>query len=418
VARTLAAEAWHTARSQLRRSVLSSLSIGWGVATFVLLAAYGDSMARTLKDAFYAIGPDAIFITPGRTVLQAGGYRAGATVRFSPQDVEYLAQTAPAMGLISPELRMSNRDFAFGPRIHRSTLTGVWPEYGSIAEMRLSEGRWLSPEDQSNRTRVLVLATDLKTSLFGNEPAVGEAVQVDHLSFTVVGVLERKIQRQGDTIANDQAFTPFSSIASVGDARYLSGIVLTPDSPETRAECLDQVRRALSQRHRFHPSDPLAVRIFDVRGELSDYVESGTLGLRLLSLFIGLLTLGVGGVGIMNIMLVSVVARTREVGVAKSVGARNRDIFFQFLAEAMILCLAGGVMGVAMAYALGSVVGPMPLWSAIAYQNTGMGEVTLQISPVHIGIGWFLLTVVALASGLWPAWRAASLDPVEALRHE
>ncbi len=417
--RELLRESWRSARSHLRRSALASLSIGWGVATFVLLNAYGESVAQTVREAFYAIGPEAIFLIPGRVVLRAGGQRAGATVRFTVEDVEYLKQTAPALALISPEARLANRDFAAGPRILRSTLTGVWPDYGEICEARLAEGRWLHPDDQENRARVVVLAADLKQKLFGDEPAAGETIQVAGLNFLVIGVMQRKIQRQGDTVANDQAFTPLSTLATVGEARYLSTIVLTPQpSAESRARCIDQARRALSERHRFHPADPLALRIFDVQKDIGEWVETGTRGLRLVSFFIGLLTLGVGGVGIMNIMLVAVVARTREVGVIKAVGARHRDILWQFLGEALLLCLAGGLLGIILAYLLGLLVGPMPLWSAFSYQNTGMGEVSLRVSPAHMALGWIVLTGVALASGLWPALRAAAADPAEALRHE
>ncbi len=418
LARELLAESWRTARSQPLRSSLSSLSIAWGIATFVLLLAYGDNVATTVLDAFYTFGPDAITVTPGRTVLQAGGQRAGRVLRFTLADIEYLEQTVPALGRISPEVRRPNLDFAAGPRVLRSTLTGVWPEYGAIREVQAADGRWLNPDDQLNRARVLVLGSDLKQRLFGEAPAVGQAVQVHRLQFTVAGVLKRKVQRAGDSGENDQAFVPLSSLASVVDARYLTAIALSPAFPQARVQCVEQVQRALSERHRFHPTDPLALRIWDVRKDVEETVEAAMRGLELLIAFVGLLTLAVGGVGIMNIMLVSVVARTREVGMAKSVGARNKDIFLQFLGESLILVLAGGVAGILLAYLVDWIVGPMPLWSAFAYQNTGVGEVSLKISLPQLALAWFILSVVGVASGLWPALRAASLDPVEALRHE
>ncbi len=410
----LIAESWRTARAHPRRALLASLAIAWGLATLVLLTAYGDSVVRTVREGYHAIGADAIFVIPGRTVLQAGGQRSGSVIRFTVEDIDYLSQTVSSLGEISPEVRHANVDFAVGPRLHRSTLSGVWPSYGVVCEIQLQEGRWLNAADQANRERALVLAAELKDRLFGRESAIGQTVQVGNLQFTVVGVMRRKIQRQGDTILNDQAFTPLSTFAVSADSRYLTTIVLTPVSLEERLRCIDQVKRALSLRHRFHATDPLAVRIFDARRDLGESVE----GLVSISVFIGLLTLAVGGVGIMNIMMVSVVSRTREVGVAKAVGARNRDIFWQFLSEALILCLAGGAVGIGLAYLVGWLVGPMPLWSGFAYQNTGMGEIQVRIAPFHVALGWLLLSVVAVASGLWPALRAASLDPVEALRHE
>jgi len=416
--RDLLFESWLTARSQLRRSVLCSLSIAWGLATFVLMQAYGKSVSETVLEAFYTFGPDAITITPGRTTLQAGGQRAGRQIRFTLDDIEYLRQTAPAVGRISPEILRANLDFAAGARILRSTLVGVWPEYGTIRELPVEDGRWLHPDDEWNRARVLVLAADLKKRLFGDAPAVGQIVQVRRLHFTVVGVLRRRLQRWGDSGDNDRAFLPVSSFTSLADARYLSSIVLAPEFRQLRSSCVEQVRRSLGERHRFHPSDPLALRIWDVRRELEESVEAAMTGLKLLIVGIGLLTLAVGSIGIMNIMLVSVVARSREVGMAKSMGARNRDIFLQFLGESMLLALAGGAGGILLACLIGWMVGPMPLWSAFSYSNTGVGEVSLKISLPQLGLAWLLLAVVGVASGLWPALRAASMDPVEALRRE
>jgi putative ABC transport system permease protein len=415
--RHLLAESWCTARSQPRRSLLAGLSIAWGIATFVLLLAYGDNVSRTVIQAFYAYGPDAILITPGRTVLQAGGLKAGRVLRFTLGDIDYLQQAVPTIGRISPEARRP-LDFSAGTRIRRSTLTGVWPEYGSVRDLQLEAGRWLTPDDEVRRARVVVLAADLKERLFGAAPAVGQTVQVMRAQFTVVGVLRRKAQRVVDAGENDQAFTPLAALSSVAAATRLSAIVLAPEIPPLRVQCVEQVRQALAARHRFHPTDPLAIRVWDVRKAVEEGLEVAMRGLQWLVAFIGLLTLAVGGVGITNIMLVSVVARTREVGMIKSLGARRRDIFIQFLGESVILVLTGGAAGIGLAYLAGWLAGPMPLWSAFAQQRPDVGQVSLHISLWHVGVAWVALGLVGVASGLWPAWRAAALDPVEALRRE
>jgi putative ABC transport system permease protein len=237
---------------------------------------------------------------------------------------------------------------------------------------------------------------------------------VDGISFEIIGVLKPKMQ-EGDDDINRVIYVPFTTMSELKDTHYLNSIWFNYEVNDF--ERLEQgARSTLAPLHKFDPKDRRAVFVFNLMDQVHQF-EIISLGLKILLAFIGTLTLGIGGVGLMNIMLVSVTQRTREIGVEKALGARRRDILFQFLAEALTITFIGGILGVILAYVVSLSVGQLTLYSAFA-KNGEAGDIRLIIAPATLIVSTLILTVVGLVSGTIPAIRASRLDPIEALRYE
>jgi putative ABC transport system permease protein len=284
----------------------------------------------------------------------------------------------------------------------------------SIRALKLGQGRFYNAEDQMQHARVAVIGSEAKEKLFSGRNALGERVRVDGLSFEVIGVLGPKMQEGNDDI-NRVIYVPFTTMSDLKDTHYLDSIWFTYQTPEY--ERLEQsVRSIMAVPHKFNQTDRQAVRVFNLMTQVHQF-EIITLGLKILMGFIGTLTLGIGGVGLMNIMLVSVTQRTREIGVQKALGAQRRYILLQFLAEALTITFIGGVLGVILAYAVALSVGRLTLYSAFA-KNGEAGDIRLIIAPSTLIAATLILGAVGLVSGMVPAFRASRLDPIEALRYE
>lgn len=395
-------------RNQKLRSALTILGIAWGTVAVVVLLAFGVGLEAQMRKNAAGIGENVIILFPGRTTQSFQGFPEGRYIRMEERDVALISGEVPGIVLISPEYGRWN-PVRHGELTSNSYITGVEPGYGELRNVfPATGGRFLNIHDIEGRRRVAVLGDKLKERLFGDTDAIGENVFIGETPFTVVGVMEPKTQNSSyQSRDEDRVFIPTSTFQSVYGMKNIERIVYRVDDPATSAAVQTEIRTALARKHRFSPADEDAVRFWDTSEQMK-FFRYLFLGFNLFLGVVGSFTLVVGGIGVANIMYIVVRERTREIGIRRAMGARRTDILGQVLLETGLIVAVGALLGFALAVALVSAAGMFPIEEHIGVPR---------LSTLVLGATLSLLGVIAFLAGLFPARRAANLDPVESLRY-
>ena len=336
-------QSWTALRRNRMRSVLTMLGISWGVVSLVLLLAFGEGLGGGIMQAVGNMGNNVIVIWPGQTSMQAGGQRAGRKIHYEYEDVEAIRTEIPIIRAVSAE-SVTDFGFKYGTRVVSIQTRGVEFHYGAMRKIFAAEGRNIEEGEFTSHKPVVVLGHSAAKRIFQGAPAVGQSVLVKGRAFEVVGVMDIKIQdSMYEGPDNEQAFIPYEVFNELTNAKDPQMIVFQPVAAELHSAALLAARNVIGRRHHFDPKDNKATPEWDTV-ESGQMLRAFTIGLDALLGIIGALTLGVGGVGVMNIMLVSVTERTKEIGLLKAIGARRRHILVQFLIEALVLTFIGGIL--------------------------------------------------------------------------
>jgi putative ABC transport system permease protein len=395
------------------RAALTLIAITWGTIAVVLLLSFGQGLGTQMLKGMMNAGNRIIILYGGETGLVYQGLPKGRRIRLIEEDVDLISNTVAGIGMISPQYR-NNVTLTYGKFSVTTECEGVNPGFEEMRRMYPSGGgRFLNDVDVSRQRRVLILGTDIAKDIFKEEDPVGKSIFLDGVPYTVVGLIQKKVQTAMNNGPDTRrAIIPYTTFRTTYGNKYVNSIVLQPIDPNQQEAVKSSLYDVLGRKYRFDPKDERALFVWDFI-EAEKIGQKVGLGVSIFLFSIGFLTLVIAGVGVANVMYVVVKERTKEIGIKLAVGARRSYILAQFIFESLLLSLLGGAIGILFCYAVVSIVWMIPAEEG-AMQFVGRPVLSFSLVLITVGI----LTAIGFAAGVFPARKAASVNPVESLRYE
>ncbi len=386
------------------RALLTMLGIIIGVGAVIAMVAIGAGASASVEAQIASMGTNVLMIFPAAMTPGGVSTGAGAGTNMTLDDVQALLDEAPAVGMASPTCR-TNKQIVAGNLNWMTSVQGGYPDYLKIRDWKIASGESFTDQDERGGTKVCLIGQTVATNLFPDQDPVGQTIRIGKLPFKVLGTLATKGQTAMGQDQDDLIIAPFSTVQrKLMGIDHMSMMVVSAASKEQIADAQTQIKQVLRQRHRLSDSQE---DDFNIRSQ-SDIASMATSTSKTMTTLLGSIasvSLLVGGIGIMNIMLVSVTERTREIGVRKSLGARRRDILQQFLVEAIMLSIVGGIIGVGLGFLSTSLIAKFANWP-------------VAIAPQTVVMAFAFSAAVGMFFGYYPARKASALDPIDALRYE
>jgi putative ABC transport system permease protein len=396
------------------RTFLTMFGITWGIISITLMVAATEGLRVGLKRNSETFGKDIMIFFAGRTSMQAGGMRAGRDLHWNDDDYLAVSGQSPACRYVLPEI---GNQVQLRSRYNSGNLlvVGSLPPFSMVRSVDVGEGHFYNDEDEEKANRVAFLGSDARKQLFGNRPVLGETLWLGDIPYSVIGVMKPKDQNS-DYDGQDirKIFIPYNAMvrdfpnAPPAPPHSIDHLLIVPKSLALHKDCQREARAALGVLHNFDPKDDEAAFVWDT---IKDAQANAMImdGMEYFMGAVGIVTLFLGGLGVMNVMLVAVRERTREIGVRKALGATKNSILGQFFVETMFIAFLSGGIGMGIAYGFCALVDLLP-----------MPQVFAGLLPTWQSgaLAFALLATIAVLSALYPARRAAEVDPIDALRFE